>query len=92
MKHSKGIDLAPDAGAAGAAGQLIYTTLGALPEWYTLGCRCRSCGHQANVDRWELSRRFGTGVYIGSLGSLIRCSKCRKRGDADWLVGKLPRD
>ncbi|MCZ8158336.1 MAG: hypothetical protein O9256_00330 [Rhizobiaceae bacterium] len=89
MKHRRGIDLVPE---VSDAGQLIYTTLGMLPEFYVLGCRCRECGHQSMVDRWEIARRYGKGVYIGSLGSRLTCTKCGVRGKGEWLVGKLPRD
>lgn len=88
MKHRRGVDLLPD---VSDAGQLIYTTLGMLPEFYVLGCRCRACGHKAMVDRWEIARKYGKGVYIGSLGSRLSCSKCGARGNSQWLVGKLPR-
>ena len=66
MKHRRGVDLVPD---VSDAGQLIYTTLGMLPEFYVLGCRCRHAG----TRRWWIDgRSLGSTVRVFTLAAWAR--------------------
>lgn len=86
MKHGRGIDLVPS-----DPGQLLYTTFDRLPEWISLGYQCRACGHVGWIDRHALQRKYGTNVYVGSLTARLKCTRCGRRGESGFVVGKLPR-
>ncbi|MGV1944862.1 MULTISPECIES: hypothetical protein [unclassified Agrobacterium] len=95
MKHRRGINLVPDSFRViyeGTVSRDLYPTLDSYPEWYVFGGRCSRCEREGWVDRKDLTRRFGSGIYLTHLRPKLRCMKCGNKGNNNWIFGKLARD
>ncbi len=52
-------------------------TLGELAQYEALFALCPECNRRKLIDRWEIQRKFGKGLTLGTLAGLMRC-KCRR--------------
>ena len=95
MKHRRGITLGrPRSGDIVYLGPLldpVNTTFEDIPEWHALGAHCPKCEREAWLVRYELSRKWGTLAYLGSLQSRLRCLGCGNKEGNKWIRGQLPR-
>ena len=87
MKHSRSIDL------SNPESPFQYDTwkLDAVPEWYHLGAHCSACGHRNILDRWELERRLGKGIYLARVRERLRCTACGERSQIGLFVHLIER-
>ncbi|HEU0096342.1 MAG TPA: hypothetical protein VFQ52_07795, partial [Rhizomicrobium sp.] len=67
-------------------------TLGDLPQWYELSAVCSTCQRAANIDRYEMARRFGGGKKMSALAGRLVCQACGNRLGNMLLIGMMPRD
>lgn len=87
MRHDRSIELAPD-----TRPEIEFETLDALPDWCILVAHCGACGHQSELDRRAISRRFGASVKLTALPLNLRCRQpCGNRAGNRLFVQKLPR-
>ncbi len=68
MRHDRSIELAPR-----VRPQFDYETLSALPEWFVIVAQCGACGHEDELDRRAIGRRFGKNVELVTLPTRLRC-------------------
>ncbi len=87
MRHDRSIELAPS-----VKPQFDYETLSALPEWYVIVARCGACGHEDELDRRAIGRRFGKNVKLVTLPIRLRCRPpCGNRVGNRLFLRKLGR-
>jgi hypothetical protein len=87
MRHDRSIELAPS-----ARPQCDYATLSALPEWFVIVARCGACGHEDELDRGAIARRFGKNVELVTLPIRLRCRPpCGNRVGNRLFLRKLAR-
>jgi hypothetical protein len=86
MRHDRSIELAPS-----VKPQFDYETLSA-PEWYVIVARCGACGHEDELDRRAIWRRFGKNVQLVTLPMRLRCRPlCGNRVGNRLFLRKLGR-
>ena len=64
-------------------------TIGELAEYNTIFAQCLACKRRKPVSRWEVQRKYGKDLTMGSLARAMRC-KCGKKG-ATLYVGNMSR-
>lgn len=95
MKHRRGIDLgrSPRDSIAymGPLLDPVHTTFDDIPEFHAIGVHCPKCEREAWLDRWAVQRKWGGGVYLGSVTSRLRCRSCGNKDSNKWILGQAPR-
>jgi hypothetical protein len=87
MRHDRSIELAPS-----VRPQFDYETLSALPVWFVMVARYGACGHEDELDRGAIGRRFGKTVELVTLPMRLRCRPpCGNRIGNRLFLRKLGR-
>ncbi|MFP3546690.1 hypothetical protein SB748_24870 [Rhizobium sp. SIMBA_035] len=64
-------------------------TIGELAEYNTIFAECLAFKRRKPVSRWEILRKYGKDLTMGTLAKAMRC-KCGKKG-ASLYVGNMSR-
>jgi hypothetical protein len=87
MRHSRSIELAPDAGT-----EFDCETIASLPEWYVLTARCGECGREVELERRDIISSLGANVRLNTIPEKLRCRPpCNNRAGNRLFLKKLAR-
>lgn len=66
-------------------------TLDDLASWEVVIAKCQFCSHVSNIESWRIRKIASPGMTITDLKRRLRCRNCKRKGEVNCTIAKLPR-